>query len=367
MNIPAITVPDTPRSAVVPNGVNVTTVDPRTDSRWLHLVNRLPSDVFHSPAWMRVLSETYGFDPRAHLALDEDGTPIGGLPFCPISDILGNRLVTLPFSDYCDPLADDGETWTALIARHLGQNCAAVVRCVHNPLPVADPRFTVVKQAKWHGLDLRPDLGQLWQGFHESTHRAIRKSERDGVIVQPAQSRDELRAFYDMHLAVRKYKYRLLAQPYGFFLAIWQHFVEADAGFLLLARYQDRIIAGAIFLKWKDSLYYKFNASVSETLAHRPNDQLIWEGIKRAKEIRCTAVDFGLSDWDQDGLIRYKRKFATTEKTIFFLRHSRDLPSVSQEKSAKELLAAITQLFVDRTVPDHVTERAGQCLYRYFS
>src|SRR2546430_8724635 len=36
-----------------------------------------------------------------------DALPISGIPFFRISDMLGKRIVTLPFSDYCDPLVSD--------------------------------------------------------------------------------------------------------------------------------------------------------------------------------------------------------------------------------------------------------------------
>src|SRR5947208_903015 len=76
----------------------VVTLDPRTDTCWQSLVERMRSDVFHSPAWMRVLGDTYGLDVRAHLVLDDRGTPVGGLPFCHIHDMVGDRIVTMPFS-----------------------------------------------------------------------------------------------------------------------------------------------------------------------------------------------------------------------------------------------------------------------------
>jgi CelD/BcsL family acetyltransferase involved in cellulose biosynthesis len=357
----------TNRPAVFAPAVTVVTVNPEDDARWQSLLDRFHGDVFHSPAWMRVLRDSYGFEARARLVIDDQGTPIGGLPFCNIRDILGDRIVTLPFSDYCDPLVDDARAWAALMADHLGHDRPVTMRCLHSDLPLGDARFSVVKRAKWHGLDLRPDLDALWCRFHESTRRAIRKSQRDGVVVRVARTPEEVRAFYDMHLAVRKHKYRMLAQPYRLFENIWRHFVEQGAGFLLLARHRDQIIAGVMFLKWKDTLYYKFNASASAALEHRPNDLILWESIRRARESGCTALDCGLSDWDQDGLIRFKRKFGTVEKTISFLRHSPARPARGEEQSIRDLLSALTQLFVDRTVPDAVTERAGECLYRYFT
>ena len=124
-----------------------------------------------------------------------------------------------------------------------------------------------------------------------------------------AESEQELRAFFDLHLTTRKYKYGLLAQPFAFFRHIWRQFLESRQGFLLLAVHDDRIVAGDLFLQWKSALYYKFNASSHDDLPHRPNDLLIWEAIRHAKLHGFTSLDFGLSDSDQEGLLRYKRKF----------------------------------------------------------
>jgi CelD/BcsL family acetyltransferase involved in cellulose biosynthesis len=316
---------------------------------------------------MRVLSETYGWEPSAYVTLDDHGEPIAGLPYCHISDMLGERIVALPFSDYCDPLVRDAQSWGQLIDRLLPEHCPINLRCLHNNVPLDDERFTLAKQAKWHRLDLRPELDALWDAMHDSTHRAIRKSQRAGLEVRKADSEQELRVFFEMHLKVRKYKYGLLAQPYSFFQNIWRNFVEAQHGFLLVAVHDGKIVAGDFFLDWKDTLYYKFNASLPDDLSHRPNDLLIWEGIQRGKGLGLAYLDFGLSDVDQEGLIRYKRKFGTEEKTISFLRCSPNGSSTSAQKEIRELLSKLTDRFTDHLVPDSITERAGEDLYRLFS
>src|SRR6266850_335655 len=262
-------------------------VDPRTDPLWRTLVEQTESSVFHSPSWIQVLTETYGWEASAYVVLDDEGKPRAGIPFCRIADIMGERIVALPFSDYCDPLVSDIHGWRFLIDRLLPEQCPITVRCLHNSLPLADERFTLVKQAKWHGLELRPELDDLWNGMHDSTHRAIRKAQR---------------------------------------------------GFLLLAIYKEKIVAGDFFLEWKNTLYYKFNASLPADLSHRPNDLLIWEGIQRGKARGHTFLDFGLSDLDQEGLVRYKRKFGTEEKTISFLRHAPNGSPAPLEKELRDLL-----------------------------
>lgn len=347
--------------------MKVLSVDPRNHPLWSMLVSQAPSSVFHSPSWMRVLSDTYGWEPSAYVALDDRGVPQAGLPFCRISDMLGERIVALPFSDYCDPLVNDMNSWHVLMDHALSEHCPVTLRCLHNSLPLSDERFSLAKQAKWHGLDLRPELLALWKGIDDSTHRAIRKSQREGLVVRLAESEEELRTFFEMHLRIRKYKYGLLAQPYGFFQNIWRQFVEANNGFLLVALSGGKMVAGDFFLVWKDTLYYKFNASLPGDLSHRPNDLLIWEGIQLAKARGLASLDLGLSDMDQEGLIRYKRKFGSAEKTIAFLRHEPNGGPTAAEKELRELLGTLTNRFTDHLVPDLVTEKAGEDLYRLFT
>lgn len=342
-------------------------VDPRIDPIWQTLAERAASSVFHSPSWIQVLTDTYGWPASAYVVVDDRGEPQAGIPFCRIADMMGERILALPFSDYCDPLVHDQQCWDYLVDCLLPNRCPISLRCLHNDLPLSDKRFAVVKQAKWHRLDMKSDLDQLWDRLHDSTHRAIRKSQREGVEVRVAKSESELRAFFDMHLKVRKYKLGMLAQPFVFFQNIWRHFVDTQNGFLLLALYQDKIVAGDFFLEWKDTLYYKFNASLPADLNHRPNDLLIWEGIQRGKARGFDFLDFGLSDIDQEGLVRYKRKFGTEEKIISFLRYTPNGSPSLAEKQTRDLLAQLTRRFTDQMVPDLVTEKAGEDLYRLFT
>lgn len=316
---------------------------------------------------MQVLTDTYGFDVRAYVVLSSQGEPRAGLPFAHIKDILGERVVSLPFSDYCDPLVSHYEEWEYLSKRLLAKGCPVVMRCLHNNAPLADQRFLLVKQARWHGVNLQPELKTLWQGLHEASRRAIRKAERNGVTVATVQDEETLRAFFEMHLRVRKYKYQLLSQPYRFFENIWRHLIKEQRGLLMVATCRNAIIGGTLFLKWQDKLYYKFNASVQTDLSHRPNDLLIWEGVKYGKAQGYTQLDLGLSDWDQEGLVRYKRKFASEEKTISFLNHMPSIGLTDNGENARDLLPQLTDLFTDASVPDHVTERAGELLYRFFT
>ena len=94
---------------------------------------------------------------------------------------------------------------------------------------------------------------------------------------------------------------------------------------------------------------------------------MLWEGIKYAKTHGFKFLDFGLSDLDQEGLLRYKRQFATEEKRIYFLRHRPSEVQTIQEQQIRRLLPALTNLFTDEQMPDNLTEQAGEVLYRFFA
>ena len=141
---------------------------------------------------------------------------------------------------------------------------------------------------------------------------------------------------------MRKYKYHLLAQPYVFLENIWKRFVATGHGALLLAEHRGEAIGGILFLHWKDTLYYKFNASAADELGYRPNDFVLWNGIQYAKARGLSYLDFGLSDLDQEGLLRYKRKYATEEKVISFLKHAPT--STAAERQLHGLLGKLTGL-----------------------
>jgi CelD/BcsL family acetyltransferase involved in cellulose biosynthesis len=346
--------------------MQLSSIDPALDPLWASLLTRYESNLFHSPAWIRALQQTYGLDIRALVLREQDGSPTAGVTYCRVEDMAGPRVVGMPFSDYCDPLVIDQRHWSLLSEQLLSSGEPVAMRCLYNELPLSDERFTLYNRAKWHSVQLEPAADRLWQRVDEASRRAIRKARGEGVVVRPAETREELREFFELHLKIRKYKYRLLAQPYGLFEQLWEQFVEPGSGFLMIAIYKQCIIGGIYFLGWNDTIYYKFNASDSAKLVYRPNDLLVWESMLYAKERGYRLLDFGLSDWDQEGLLRYKRKFATDERTICFLRSGSATPLSPQALEPRSLLPRLTSLFTEPSVPDPVTEQAGALLYRYF-
>jgi hypothetical protein len=84
-------------------------IDPLSDPRWSEFVDRHPSgSVFHTAPWLELLSATYAYKPAVLTTTGPHGDLLNGIVFCRVqSRLTGNRLVSLPFSDHCEPLVDN--------------------------------------------------------------------------------------------------------------------------------------------------------------------------------------------------------------------------------------------------------------------
>src|SRR5438105_4017019 len=86
-------------------------VDHLRDQRWPEFLKRDPrASVFHAPEWLEALRRTYAYEPVV-LTTSPPGKDLGNaMVFCRVrSWLTGTRLVSLPFSDHCEPLVGNQE------------------------------------------------------------------------------------------------------------------------------------------------------------------------------------------------------------------------------------------------------------------
>src|SRR5690606_36881264 len=115
---------------------------------------------------------------------------------------------------------------------------------------------------------------------------------------------------------------------------------------------------GIFFIVDGDTLYYKFKASTETAL--RPNDLLVWTGMKIGRELGLKRLDFGLSDTAQPGLVRFKQKFATEERSIAILTATPE--GFSSDRRAAEtgsVLSRLTEILTAPDIADETTRKAG--------
>lgn len=344
--------------------MTVHAVDPRSDPRWLRLVCAAGGSLFTSPPWIRALCDAYGFSPTARVLTGSGGVPRSGHSWIDVDDIRGRRRLSLPFCDRADPILARAEDWAEVSRDALNDDVPYTVRCLAGSAAAADPRLGVTSRAASHVTPLTAPLDEIRQRFRPQTRRNIATADRAGLEVVLTAEAAAVGEYHRLHVALRKNKYRLLAQPRCFFDAIWRAFAATDSIRTALALVDGRPVAAAIYLIWLDTIYYKFGASDPQHLRLRPNDALHWAVLQWAHARGLRSLDWGLSDLSQPGLVAYKRKWATVEGSIVSLRsaHGPAEPASHADRTLHDL----TMLLTESSVDDELTARAGALLYRYF-
>src|SRR6185369_4897333 len=98
-------------------------IDPLRDPRWPEFVNRhRDASVFHSRPWLQAVQRTYGYTPVVYTTSAPTEALSNGIVLCRISSWLtGRRMVSVPFSDHCEPLVDTPHAADAIFRELKGE------------------------------------------------------------------------------------------------------------------------------------------------------------------------------------------------------------------------------------------------------
>jgi CelD/BcsL family acetyltransferase involved in cellulose biosynthesis len=338
------------------------TLDPLSDSRWDDLVRTHPkASVFHQREWLQALADTYGYKPFV-LTSSEPGQRLrDGIVFCQVKSwITGNRLVSLPFSDHCEPLWDETgiqlmewmraeclrERWKYIELRPLSWGLDATGAMEES-------------QAFWlHTLDLTPSLEDIFFNFHKnSIQRRIRRAERGQLSYETGRSEEILNAFYHLMVITRK-RHQALPQP-----RTWFRNLIAAMGEKLqirVARKDGVPIAAILTLRHGKTVVYKYGCSDERFHSVAAMPFLFWKLIAESKAAGAELIDFGRTDLDNAGLTTFKDHFGTVRRRLTYFRY----PEGAKGKGVMVAdVPAIRRLF--SYVPQALLPWAGRLVYRH--
>ncbi len=346
--------------------VSTNTVD---TALWDDFVQRHPlGTIYHHSLWQKVIQKTYGFQPFYHLILDHHSKLQAALPLAFVKSwVTGNRIVSYPFSDTCDPLVGNSGELEALVKAAWKSRVDLNARFVELRLAKAYQFLNghhCYSDYLTHRLALSEKPEVLFRSFHKSCiQRAINKAQKENVQIVTGKTKQDLRLFYRLHVMTRE-KQGVPVQPYRFFRNLWEAFAPEDMITLLLARHQDRMVAGMVVLWFNGIAYYKFGASDENFLSLRANQLLMWETIQLAEQKGCQIVDFGRTSVANKGLIQYKSRWGTRQLAVHHLR----LPNEQRCDLLNESSYKHTMIKrVMARMPVFVLRVIGELCYRHFA
>jgi hypothetical protein len=337
-------------------------IDPLRDPRWVELINRHPrASVFHTPGWLDALQRTYGYRPIVLTTCGPTEALTNGIVFCQVrSWLTGKRMVSLPFSDHCEPLVGDrseletilqhlervARDWKYVELRPISDFAASgLQRDVFQP----SDRFFL------HLVDLQPDLADVFRRFHkDSVQRRIRKAEKENLDYQCGRSEDLLQKYYQLALLTRR-RHGVPPQPME-----WYRNLSSSLGDALdvhLASKNGIPVASIITLRFRNSVVYKYGCSdpAFNQLAATP--LLFWKAIEQAKAAGAVVFDLGRSDLDNQGLVTFKDRWGSQRMDLVYRRFPH--PSGARSEGSAHRAA---KFFLGH-LPDSFLKMTGKLVY----
>ena len=337
-------------------------LDPLSFPEWdkLILANNDYS-FFHSSSWARVLSASYGYKPL-YFALTSRDKLLVAIPIMEVNSILtGHRGVSLPFSDYCEPISDrtvnfkdvlhqlidygNKRHWNYFELRGGGQFLQE------------EQNYT---QYYGHSLTLQQREEEVFSSFRNSTKRNIKKAVKEGVSVRISNSIESLTEFYRLNCITRK-KHGLPPQPYYFFKSLHEHIISKKNGFLMLASHQERVVAGAIYFHYGKKAIFKYGASDQIYQHLRANNLVMWEAVKKYCLDGYDTLFLGRTETNNKGLRQFKAGWGAEENTIHYYRY--DFKKKSFAKGRSPVGPNYNKVFSRIPVP--LLKIIGTMLYRH--
>jgi len=344
---------------------------PLEDARWPEFIALHPrSSVFHTTAWLEALRRTFAYQPIAFTTSDPHARLEDAIVLCRVNSwITGRRLVSLPFSDHCDPLVGPGT------------DVDSVLWALQNELSQSGLRYAEIRPAQEvgaitvrsnsihtycsHQIDLRQDVDALFRGCHtSSTQRKIRRAEREGLRYEEGRSERLLNHFYRLLLLTRR-RHNAPPQPLKWFQSLIDCF---GAALKIRMAFQDTQPLSAILtLCHRDALVYKYGGSDAQFHRLGGMQLLFWRAILDAKQAGLRVFDLGRSEWGHAGLIAFKDHWGAARSE---LRYSRI--SVSQSFNGVVRPAASGwKVRMAKRISPHLSDRifrsAGGFIYNHLA
>lgn len=306
--------------------------------------------VFHTEGWLRMLEKTQGYK----IYRLKSG---GFLPIALVkSRIFGDRLISIPFSDYGGPLARGKNGMKKLIdeAKKLTKELSVDFTEIRTPLsgqgvPGLERRDDYCSFV----LDLTKK--DLFQGLEKRVRNGVTKAQREGVKIREA-TKSDIRTFYDLYVTTVM---RLGSPPQAisFFEIMLEELVK-DVH-LRFAYYNDKPIAAAIFLTFGKEAYYSYSCSDKKHSAFRGNDLLLWDAIERFSGGGFERFHFGRTR-PGSGVYFYKRGWGGKEIPMpyYYIFHRKSL------EHRQEIAYSRASDLWKKTMPRSLAVRLGPRLIR---
>lgn len=265
------------------------------------------------------------------------------------SPFTGKRGVSLPFTDFCEPILSEESSLQDVTSYLIEYAKGAGWKSFELRGGESTPKDWISSADYYkHTLYLDRDEEEIFSSFRSSTKRNIKKAIKEGVKITKCNSLESVREFYRLNCMTRK-KHGIPPQPYYFFKQVFKHVLSKDQGSIILASHNNKIISGAVYFHFGEKAIYKYGASDASYQHLRANNLVMWEAIKRYRSKAYKTFCFGRTNPDNEGLLQFKSGWGTTESIMKYYKF--DIDKNTFQKAGFEVGDSLQRVFNRMPIP----------------
>lgn len=339
-------------------------INPINSTGWNELVlSHKDTCLFHSSQWAQLLKNSYRYNP-IYFVLKRNQKLIGFIPIMEIKQpIVGTRGVSLPFTDCCCPVIDEAIHFQTIFnevlekGRKYGWKYIEIRGGKYLSHQLQAPPYT---SYYLHRIDNLRGIKLTKKYFRGSTIRNTKKAIKNGVRTEVLYTADSIKEFYKLNCITRKY-HGIPPQPYFFFEEFYKHIISKRFGFVVLAKFNNKIIAGAIYLLFGKKAVYKYGASDRKYQFLRANNLVMWKAIEWCANNEYESFCMGRTELYNSGLAQFKEGFGTRRSKINYYRYN-----ISQNRFETKVHSRFRLLSkTSKSLPIPLLKLIGNLAYKY--
>jgi len=327
-------------------------------AEWDALTGSHPeATLYHRAPWLEVLQRAFGVRPSVAIIGDSDSTRAACL-LAPNGNPIRRTLVSMPFSDFCPPLAVNDSARESLLSK------LAVIR--------NRPRLEVrgaVGSYPWHvlyhfqrwTLDLSRPFQAIEKAADREVRRHLRRARAAGVSVECSRGAEAMDCFSAMQLESRR-RLGVPSQPLKFFRTVHEVFARLDSIEVWFALHQGKRIAAVVVLRDGNELHAKWSAREAGT--PDGSSHLIFMAIAEHHAQHAGSLDFGRTDSRNRGLSRFKRELGASAADLPY-SYFPQMPTVTSAENLTGVWQTASRVW--RNLPLPVARVLNNVTYRYLA
>ncbi len=344
--------------------MNLQLLNPLHYPDWDALLSRSQNRYFfHSYSWARVLSDSYKYEP-VYIGSFDHGSINFLMPLMDVrSPMRGDRGVSLPFTDYCQPFIPETAAlveaiqWAIDLGKERGWRAIEWRDSAYfdDGVPSSEGFFI-------HTLNLGRSEKEIYSSLRSNNRRNIRTAERAGLTIEFDRTLNSMNSFYKLHCQTRK-RHGLPPQPFAFFRNIFDHIICRGQGHIISAIDSGKAIGSAIFVHSEKEAIFKYGASDASKHSLRPNNLILWEAIKWYRDHNYPTLCLGRTERGNEGLRQYKCSWGADERLLRYFKYDLNRAVFQHDSPTVEVSGFLKSAM--RRIPIPLLRSIGRLVYRH--